>query len=49
MLEMKSLISAVLRRYEMDPVDKPENISLITDIVLRPQDGIHIKFKPRVR
>lgn len=49
MLEMKSLISAVIRRYEMDPVDKPENISLMTDIVLRPKDGIHIKFKPRVR
>lgn len=46
-LEMKSLISCVLRKYVMHAVDTPETVEIMPDIVLRPNRGIKIKFLRR--
>lgn len=46
MLELKSVLSAVVRNYEIHPVDTPETITIKIDIVLRPH-SVYVKFKPR--
>lgn len=49
MLELKSIVSTVLRYYEMDPIDTPETIVLKADLVLRPANGVYVKFRQRTR
>lgn len=48
MLEMKSVIVGILRKYKLIAVDKPEDIILEQEIILRPKDGIKMKIVPRV-
>ncbi|RZB40510.1 p450 domain containing protein, partial [Asbolus verrucosus] len=46
-LELKTVISGILANFVLEPVDTPETIVLIVDLVLRTKDGIRIKFLPR--
>lgn len=46
-LEMKCLLSAILRRYEIMPIDTREDLKMIADLVLRAANGIRVKFIPR--
>lgn len=48
MLELKATICAVLANFILEPVDTPESIVLITDIVLRTKDEIKVRFIPRI-
>ncbi|XP_046382306.1 uncharacterized protein LOC124153250 [Ischnura elegans] len=47
MLEMKAVLSALIKNYRIVAVDKPEDIQLMHDIVLRSNKGIRIKLEPR--
>ncbi|CAG9769844.1 unnamed protein product [Ceutorhynchus assimilis] len=44
MLEIKSFFSGLLRKFVLEPVDTPETIQLIQDMILRPANGIKVKF-----
>lgn len=46
-LEIKTVISSILRRFILEPIDTPADIVLIQDLIIRPKYGIKIKFKPR--
>ncbi|CAH0554675.1 unnamed protein product [Brassicogethes aeneus] len=46
-LEIKAAICHILRSFKLEPVDRPEDIKCIVDMVLRPQGEIKVKFVPR--
>lgn len=48
-MELKSLISSVLRKFVLHPIDTPKSITLMPDLVLRSKRGIRIKFEPRTK
>ncbi|XP_044271793.1 cytochrome P450 4c3-like [Tribolium madens] len=47
MLELKAAICAILAKFVLEPVDTPETIVLVVDIVLRTKEDIKIRFVPR--
>lgn len=47
MLELKTAICAILANFVLEPIDTPETIVLIADIILRTKESIKIKFVPR--
>uniref|UniRef100_UPI003B75C7C5 cytochrome P450 4C1-like n=1 Tax=Chrysoperla carnea TaxID=189513 RepID=UPI003B75C7C5 len=47
MLEMKSFVSKVIREYILEPVDTLETIPLKVDLVMRPVNGVKVKFRRR--
>ena len=47
MLEEKVVLSSVLRKLRLQSLDKREDIPLLLELVLRPQNGIKIKISPR--
>uniref|UniRef100_A0A8W7NZQ3 Cytochrome P450 n=1 Tax=Anopheles coluzzii TaxID=1518534 RepID=A0A8W7NZQ3_ANOCL len=46
-LEEKSIISAVLRRYRVEAVDRRENLTLLGELILRPKNGLRIRIARR--
>lgn len=46
-LEAKIGLAAVLRRFEVKLKGKPEDTQLCSSVILRPVDGIYIRFVPR--
>jgi cytochrome P450 family 4 len=47
MLELKAAICGVLANFVLEPVDTPDTIVLVVDLVLRTKDPIRVKFVPR--
>ncbi|XP_052737859.1 cytochrome P450 4C1 [Bicyclus anynana] len=47
MMELKLALSAVLRRYRLLPVTKPNDIIFVTDYVLRVKEPIYVKLEER--
>ncbi|XP_050086154.1 cytochrome P450 4d1 [Anopheles aquasalis] len=47
MLEIKSVASKVLRQYELLPPAEPQKISLIAELILRPEHGIPLRVRNR--
>ncbi|XP_063909500.1 cytochrome P450 4c3-like isoform X1 [Zophobas morio] len=47
LLELKAALSGILSKYVLEPVDTPDTITLIVDVVLRSKDEIKVKFIPR--
>ncbi|XP_069699708.1 cytochrome P450 4C1-like [Periplaneta americana] len=47
LLEEKTVLSYVLRNYEVTSLDKRQDITLMPELVLRPEKGINISIKPR--
>ncbi|XP_059056285.1 cytochrome P450 4C1-like [Achroia grisella] len=43
MMEMKSAMSAVIRRYKLEPITKPEEVRFAGDLILRSIDPIYVK------
>ncbi|XP_060525303.1 cytochrome P450 4C1-like [Cylas formicarius] len=43
-LEIKSALCALLKKFKLEPVDRPEDIVYIQDLVLRPKNGVRMKF-----
>jgi len=46
-LEEKAIISAVLRKYRIEAVDRREDLTLLGELILRPKDGLRIKITKR--
>ncbi|CAH2989300.1 unnamed protein product [Chilo suppressalis] len=47
MMEMKSAISAILRRFEIYPVTRPWDLRIAADLVLRSTEPIYVIFEKR--
>ena len=48
MLELKVLLSSLLRRYRIESLQKFEEISRVAELVMRPGTGIKIRISRRV-
>lgn len=49
MMEVKSILSKVLRHYELDLADDSKQHPILTaELILRPESIIKFNFKPRV-
>jgi cytochrome P450 family 4 len=48
MLELKAALCAILTNFELEPIDTPETIVLVVDLVLRTKENIKVKLVPRV-
>ncbi|XP_052890672.1 cytochrome P450 4d1-like [Anopheles moucheti] len=46
--ELKSLVSKVLRHYEILPPADKQDESFIAELILRPEHGVFVRLKPRV-
>ncbi|XP_046463628.1 cytochrome P450 4C1-like isoform X3 [Daphnia pulex] len=42
MMEEKIILASVLRRFHVKSLDKPENVAILTEVILRPLDGIRM-------
>lgn len=47
MLEMKTVLCAILRKYIVEPISTPNTIRLCTEMVMRSKNGIHVKLVER--
>ncbi|XP_072387893.1 cytochrome P450 4d2-like isoform X2 [Diabrotica undecimpunctata] len=47
MLEMKSIISKVLRNFELLPTDPPHEVKVVPNIVIASTNGIHLTLRNR--
>lgn len=46
-IEMKTVISSILRQFELLPVDGKRTVNPIFRITIRAAGGLHVHFKPR--
>ncbi|KAK4029580.1 hypothetical protein OUZ56_022559 [Daphnia magna] len=42
MMEEKVILASVLRRFHVKALDKPENLPILAELILRPRDGIRV-------
>nr|WCC58136.1 cytochrome P450 [Pharsalia antennata] len=47
LLEIKSVLCGILRKFKLKPIDTPQKIKFKSDLVLRPLDQIRVKFEMR--
>ncbi|XP_069699705.1 cytochrome P450 4C1-like [Periplaneta americana] len=47
LLEEKTVLSYILRNYEVTSLDKRQDVNLMTELILRPENGINVSIKPR--
>ncbi|XP_053699321.1 cytochrome P450 4c3-like [Sabethes cyaneus] len=47
-LEEKTVISTVIRKFRFEAVERREDVKLLGDLVLRPRDGLRIKVSRRL-
>lgn len=47
MLEIKSVLVGILRKFKLEPVDTPETLELYAHIVFRSKKGVRVKFVQR--
>lgn len=47
LLEEKSAISAVLRNYKVEALDRREDLTLLGELILRPKNGLRVKITKR--
>ncbi|XP_068083527.1 uncharacterized protein [Anabrus simplex] len=45
--EEKTILSSVLRNYKVTSLDKIEDLHLISELILRPQNGMRVTIHPR--
>lgn len=43
----KTLLSKLLTKFTVEAVDTPSTVKVITELILRPADGMYLKLKPR--
>lgn len=47
--EEKTVIASVIRKYKVQSLETQEQIKLIAELILRPQNGIKLRLTPRVK
>lgn len=43
-MELKLLIAQIISYFNLEPIDRIENMKLMADIVLRPLDDVKLRF-----
>jgi cytochrome P450 len=43
-MEEKIILASVLRRFHIKSLDKPEDLPLLIEVILRPRDGIRLQL-----
>ncbi len=46
-MEEKTILASILRRYRVEAVTKRDELILMGELILRPRDGIRLRFNPR--
>lgn len=41
------MISTVLRRFQIESMDRREDLTLLGELILRPKDGLRVRITPR--
>jgi len=49
LLEEKSVLSSVIRRYKIKSMETQQTIKPMSELILRPQEGIKLTLEPRIR
>jgi cytochrome P450 len=49
MLEMKAILSAMLRRYQILPTSSPHQLDLTVVLVLKSLTGVVLQLQPRIQ
>jgi cytochrome P450 family 4 len=47
MLEEKTVLSSILRKYKLESLDNRENVNIMFELILRPKEAFRIKITPR--
>ena len=47
LLEEKTVLSYILRNYKVKSLDKREDMTLMAELILRPENGIRLTITPR--
>ena len=47
MNELKVMLSSILRNFEVQATEKTEDIKPLGEIILRPENGIHVTLTKR--
>ncbi|XP_066993578.2 cytochrome P450 4C1 isoform X2 [Anabrus simplex] len=47
LMEEKVVLSTVLRNFRLESLDKPEDITMLMELILRPMEELRIRFSPR--
>lgn len=46
-MEEKIMLAHVLRRFHVESLDKPKDLALLIQLILRPRDGIRLRMTPK--
>ncbi|XP_053970133.1 cytochrome P450 4c3 [Anastrepha ludens] len=46
-LEEKTVLSTILRKYKIESIDRREDLTLLGELILRPKDGLRVKITKR--
>lgn len=49
MMEEKIILASVLRHFHVRALDEPEDIVLLSELILRPRDGIRVQLTRKTR
>jgi Cytochrome P450 len=49
LLEEKTMLSYMLRHYRLRSLDRREDINLVQELILRPENGIRLNITPRTQ
>ena len=47
MMEEKVILASIFRQFNVKAMDKPEDLTLLSELILRPRDGIRLSLSPR--
>lgn len=47
LMEEKVIVASVLRHFNIEALDKPEDIPLLAELILRPRDGNRVRLTPK--
>jgi len=47
MLEEKTVLSSILRKYRVESLDRREDLTLLGELILRPKDGLRVRLHRR--
>jgi cytochrome P450 family 4 len=49
LLEEKTMLSYLLRNYRLRSLDRREDINIVMEMILRPENGIRLNITPRTQ
>jgi len=47
MMEEKVILASIFRQFNVKAMDEPEDLTLLSELILRPRDGIRLSLSPR--